>query len=67
VLPCCHDLSERDAGCLAGWLDGPMTIDVVSAMQLQAHGYGVRTQTFPVEITPKNRLLIATPPITKLG
>ena len=62
VLPCCHDLSASDAGPLAGWLDGPMAIDVVRAMRLQAHGYHVRTQTIPHEITPKNRLLIATRP-----
>lgn len=62
VLPCCHDLSESAAGPLAGWLDGPMAIDVTRAMRLQAHGYRVRTQTIPLEITPKNRLLIGMPP-----
>lgn len=60
VLPCCHDLSRCDVGPLAGWLDGPTAIDAVRAMRLQARGYQVRTQTIPREITPKNRLLIAT-------
>ena len=61
VLPCCHDLSRCDAGPLAGWLDRPMAIDAVRAMRLESRGYRVRTQTIPSAITPKNRLLIATP------
>ena len=61
VLPCCHDLARCDAGPLAGWLDGPMAIDVVRALRLQSRGYHVRTQTIPTAITPKNRLLIGTP------
>ena len=61
VLPCCHDVSAGDVAPLGGWLDGPMAIDVTRALRLQARGYHVRTQTIPLEITPKNRLLIATP------
>ena len=61
VLPCCHDLATCDAGPLAGWLDGPIAVDAVRAMRLQARGYDVRTQTIPRAITPQNRLLIATP------
>ena len=61
VLPCCHDVSSSEAASLAGWLDGPMAIDVTRAVRLQARGYHVRTQTIPCAITPKNRLLIATP------
>ena len=61
VLPCCHDLGRRDAGALAGWLDGAMAIDVLRATRLEAKGYRVRTQTIPSDITPKNRLLIGTP------
>jgi hypothetical protein len=60
VLPCCHDLSRCDPGPLAGWLDGPLAIDVVRAMRLEARGYRVRTQAIPAAITPKNRLLIGT-------
>jgi hypothetical protein len=59
VLPCCHDLTRCDAGPLAGWLDGPMAIDVVRALRMEQRGYRVRTQTIPGAITPKNRLLIA--------
>ncbi len=60
VLPCCHDLARSDSGPLAGWLEGPMAIDVVRAMRMEQRGYRVRTQTNPSAITPKNRLLIAT-------
>ena len=61
VLPCCHDLARRNAGALAGWLDGAMAMDVLRATRLEAKGYRVRTQTIPSNITPKNRLLIGTP------
>jgi hypothetical protein len=61
VLPCCHDLESCDAGPLAGWLDGPLAIDVLRAVRLELCGYRVRTQTIPAEITPKNRLLIGEP------
>jgi hypothetical protein len=61
VLPCCHDLAVNDAGALAGWLDGPLAVDVMRAVRLQQRGYRVWTQTIPAEITPKHRLLIAEP------
>jgi hypothetical protein len=61
ILPCCHDLSTCDPGPLAGWLDGAMAIDAVRALRVEARGYRVRTQAIPSTITPKNRLLIATP------
>jgi hypothetical protein len=61
VLPCCHDLETCDAGPLAGWLDGPLAIDTMRAVRLEATGYQVRTQTIPSSITPKNRLLIGVP------
>jgi hypothetical protein len=61
VLPCCHDLAVNDAGALAGWVDGPLAIDVMRAMRLEQRGYRVRTQTIPLEITPKNRLLLGDP------
>jgi hypothetical protein len=62
VLPCCHDVEACDVGPLAGWLDAPMAIDAMRAVRLAARGYHVRTQTIPPAITPKNRLLIGTPP-----
>jgi hypothetical protein len=61
VLPCCHDLASCDAGAIAGWIDGPLAIDVMRAMRLELQGYRVWTQTIPAEITPKNRLLIGGP------
>lgn len=59
VLPCCHALRER--GCLDGWLDGALAMDVERATRLRAGGYHVWTQTIPVEVTPKNRLLLGAP------
>jgi hypothetical protein len=66
VLPCCHDLDHADLGGLQGWLDGPLAVDVVRALRLRSHGYQVYTQYIPIEITPKNRLLLAEPrqPVT---
>lgn len=61
VLPCCHDTKICDLGGLDGWLDGPLAIDVTRAARLRDKGYAVITRTIPVEITPKNRLLMAHP------
>jgi hypothetical protein len=61
VLPCCQSTGKCDLGGLAGWLDPALAIDVTRAAKLRAAGYRVHTQTIPVEITPKNRLLLAAP------
>ncbi len=61
VLPCCHDVATCDAGPLTGWVDAPLAIDVRRAISLEQRGYRVWTQTIPVAITPKNRLLIGVP------
>ena len=61
VLPCCQDLATCDAGVLEGWLDGPLAVDVMRAVRLEARGYRVWTQTIPEAITPKNRLLMGSP------
>ena len=61
VLPCCHDLDRADRGGLDGWLDGPLAVDAVRAIELRRHGYRVRTQTIPTAITPQNRLLMGEP------
>jgi hypothetical protein len=66
VLPCCHNLAASDAGALSalsGWVDGPVAIDIMRAMRLEQHGYRIWTQTIPVNITPKNRLLLGAPEI----
>jgi SAM-dependent methyltransferase len=39
VLPCCHDLDNRDLGGLQGWLDGPLAMDVMRCEQLRSAGY----------------------------
>ncbi len=61
VLPCCHDLRVNDDGNLAGWVDGPLAVDVVRAMRLKQQGYRIWTQSISADITPKNRLLIGEP------
>ncbi|MDP3717488.1 MAG: methyltransferase [Acidobacteriota bacterium] len=61
VLPCCHDLAANDTGALSGWLDGPLAIDVMRAVRMEREGYRVWTQTIPADVTPKNRLMLASP------
>jgi hypothetical protein len=61
VLPCCQSIGKCDLGGLAGWLDPALAIDVTRAAKLRAAGYHVHTQTIPAAITPKNRLLLASP------
>ena len=61
VLPCCQNLASRDASDFMGWGDGALAVDLLRALRLQQRGYKIRTQTIPIEITPKNRLLIGEP------
>jgi len=61
VLPCCHDLAVSDGGDLAGWVDGPLAVDVVRALHLRQRGYRIWTQSISAAITPKNRLLLGAP------
>jgi hypothetical protein len=61
VLPCCHDKATCDAGELTGWMDAALAIDTTRVHRLRALGYEVRTQVIPADITPKNRLILASP------
>ena len=61
VLPCCHNLAACDTGDLDGWVDGATAIDVMRAIRLKDRGYRVWTLSIPIEITPKNRLLVGAP------
>ena len=61
VLPCCHDVEAGDDGGLTGWVDGPVAIDIIRATRLTERGYRIWTQAIPVDITPKNRLLLGAP------
>jgi len=61
VLPCCHNAETCDAGGLEGWLDVALAIDVTRAARLREGGWSVHTQHLPEAITPKNRLLLASP------
>ena len=62
VLPCCHDRAANDAGPLLGWMDASLAIDIRRAQRLEQRGYRVWAQAIPPEVTPKNRLLLASPP-----
>ena len=62
VLPCCQAEGKGDLGGVGGWVDGALAIDVTRAARLRAADYTVYTQTIPAEITPKNRLLLGSPP-----
>jgi hypothetical protein len=61
VLPCCHDHARGDAGDLAGWMAADLAIDATRAARLRAAGYRIWTKTIPVEVTPRNRLLMGVP------
>ena len=61
VLPCCHAFKANDQRALSGWVDGALAIDIMRVVKLEQNGYHVRTQTIPAAVTPKNRLLLATP------
>jgi hypothetical protein len=61
ILPCCHDVRASDDGGLAGWLDGPLAVDVTRVQRLRSAGYAVHTSRIPESITPQNRLLLAWP------
>jgi hypothetical protein len=61
VLPCCHDFAACDAGDLSGWVEPALAIDILRAVQLEQCGYRIWTQAIPVDITPKNRLLLGAP------
>jgi hypothetical protein len=65
VLPCCHDLEACDTGDLNGWVDGALAIDIMRATRLQTKGYRVWTLAIPDIITPKNRLLLAAPSVSR--
>ena len=60
-LTCCHNVGGEGAAELAGWVDGPLAIDIARAARLKARGYRVWTQAIPAAITPKNRLLLGAP------
>jgi hypothetical protein len=61
VLPCCHDFEVSDDGGLGGWVDRALAIDIMRAIHLEQQSYRVWTQAIPIDITPKNRLLLGQP------
>ncbi len=61
VLPCCHHTAHAARDSLSGWIDGALAIDIRRAVLLEREGYRVWTQTIAEGITPRNRLLLASP------
>jgi SAM-dependent methyltransferase len=61
VLPCCHDKQSCDTAGLDKWMDSGLAIDAVRVLRLRAAGYQVTAQHIPVDISPKNRLIMAAP------
>jgi hypothetical protein len=61
VLPCCHDHARGDTGDLDGWMPPDLAIDAIRAARLRGRGYRIFTRAIPVEVTPRNRLLIGVP------
>lgn len=62
LLPCCHAYAKSDDGGLGAWMDGDTAIDVTRAFRLRSEGFEVKLATIPEDITPMNRLLLASPP-----
>ena len=74
VMPCCHSLRKQripsalsdltnDELRTAAAKDGAArAIDEMRIAGLRARGYSVATQRIPAQITPFNRLILATPP-----
>jgi hypothetical protein len=61
VLPCCHHLAGDEVRALSGWLEGSLAVDVARAVRLEQRGYRIWTQSIRADVTPKNRLLLASP------
>lgn len=62
VLPCCHSKARLDPQGLLGWLEHDVAVDTLRALRLRDAGWSIHTATVPADITPKNRLLLGTPP-----
>jgi len=65
VLPCCHDLKRSSTEGLEGWMDKTLAVDTVRALRLKSKGYHIVAQKIPGDITPKNRLLMGAPAVSK--
>ncbi|OGQ77282.1 MAG: methyltransferase domain-containing protein [Deltaproteobacteria bacterium RIFOXYA12_FULL_58_15] len=67
LMPCCHDLRSCNTGGLDTWMPGPLAIDAMRAARLRQLGYETIAVTIPADITPMNRLLLASPCVANPG
>lgn len=62
VLPCCRSHSRSEAPpAIENAFGGDLAYDIHRTYAMEARGYRVRWREIPQEITPMNRVLIATP------
>jgi len=61
VMPCCHSARTCDTGGLEKWLPLGAAVDATRATHLGACGYAVTCETIPLDITPENRVIMASP------
>ncbi|MFT4543051.1 MAG: hypothetical protein ACI841_002999 [Planctomycetota bacterium] len=62
VMPCCRDHTHNPGPlAVAQKLGGDLAYDIDRTYRMEAAGYQVRWRDIPEEITPMNRVLIATP------
>lgn len=60
VMPCCYVEPREAPECLVQSLGNALASDVDRTYRMRAAGYRVRWSAVPTEITPMNRILIAT-------
>jgi hypothetical protein len=62
LMPCCHSHRRcASSPALAGALGHELAIDVERTYRMEASGLRVRWTEIPVEITPRNRVLVGRP------
>lgn len=61
VLPCCYGPPREASQALLQGLGVPLATDVARTYRLEQADFRVRWSAIPPEITPMNRLLVATP------
>eukprot|EP00193_Tetraselmis_chui_P008217 CAMPEP_0177765880 /NCGR_PEP_ID=MMETSP0491_2-20121128/8222_1 /TAXON_ID=63592 /ORGANISM="Tetraselmis chuii, Strain PLY429" /LENGTH=232 /DNA_ID=CAMNT_0019282247 /DNA_START=29 /DNA_END=728 /DNA_ORIENTATION=+ len=62
VVPCCHSAKTCDTGGLEAWLPLGAAVDATRVARLRRSGYDVSCSTISADITPENRVILASPP-----